>query len=163
MDQAPEQPGTAVAASSVPQAPAGNTPALEWSVNAWRQSPSRALVAVIGVGLIWGLISVLRLTPLTALVLGVTTFFFMAPGFWSSRCRVDHDGVARKRFLAWQRRSWSQIRRVRIDSRGLFVSPMLEAGLGDAARGLYLPVPTELPEHPRLMTELKQRLAAHGF
>jgi hypothetical protein len=137
--------------------------AIEWEVNPWRQDPRRALLTLLSVVVLWVLLIPLRLSPLMTAVLGIMIAAYFQPGMGMVRCRVDEQGVARRRLWAWERRDWPAIRRARIGAWGLFVSPYASPHRLDGFRGLFLPLPQDPPERRRLEGELRQRMTEHGL
>jgi hypothetical protein len=61
-----------------------------------------------------------------------------AEWFLPTRYRLDETGATRRFLLATRRRDWAAIRRVRVDARGVLLSPYPSPTRLDAFRGLYL-------------------------
>ena len=148
--------------------PPGETQAVpdvvEWTVSPWRENRGRAALALMSALLLWILAA--RLLPgeafLTSL-LGLAVLGALAPGMAPMQCRVDGGGVGRRLLFAWERRSWAQIRRARVGTTGLFVSPFARPCRLDRYRGLFLPVPRRVPEGHRLLERLRCEVTRHGL
>jgi len=148
-------------ASGPPPAGPSAAPALEWTVNPWRERPGAAAAAlVLGLGMCV-LVAGLRLPPLVTLALCVLAVSSLAPAMAPGRCRVDAAGVARRGPLGWQCRAWSEIRSARLEPHGLVVSPFTRRHWLDPYRALVLPMPRRRGES--LPAELGRRLAHHGL
>lgn len=147
----------AVDAPAPPEAP------LEWVVNPWRH---RARVA--GAGLVLAVllaVVALRLSgsALMGMALALTCAGVLSPVYAPTRYRVDADGVAMRRGLAWERRAWRDLRRAAATATGVLVSPFEKPTFRDSFRGLFLEIPGSLPGHDPLLAELRERLARHGL
>ena len=138
-------------------------PPLEWTVNDWRGSPRKSLLAIASVIAVALALFGAGLAPLNAAVLAIVASVALAPAFLPLRCRVDEAGVALKRLLVWERRDWRRIRRARLDPVGLFVSPYSSKHYLDAYHGLRLPVPSDPARREPTVVELRRRLAEHGL
>ncbi len=141
------------------------TPAtVEWTTSPWRDDPGRAAVVAAAALALWLLAAwLLAGEPLLVLFLGLAVIVVLAPGMVPTRCRVDADGVARRVLFAWDRRAWPDIRRARVDVRGLFVSPLARSSRLDRYRGLFLPVPRRAGEPGTLLETLRRELGRHGL
>lgn len=130
----------------------------------WRVSAAIAACALAGAVAMAFLVGrLLPREPVAATLLAGATLAVLAPGFLPIHCRVDADGVARRGLLAWERRSWAEIREVRLGARGLFVSPYPGTGRLERLRGLFLPLPGGLPGRDSLLERLRQEAARHGL
>jgi hypothetical protein len=132
-------------------------------VNPWRHNP-----LVAGAGLLMAVllaVMALRLAGslLMGAVLAVACVGVLNPVFAPTRYRVDAAGVAMRRGLAWERRAWSDLRRVATTASGVLVSPFEKPSFRDSFRGLFLAIPPSLPRHDPLLAELRERLARHGL
>ncbi len=146
------------------EAPAGPSAALEWTVSPWRENRVAAAAAVGCALALWIMVALLLPgEPLVASVLGIAALGALAPGMAATQCRVDGEGVARRRLLAWERRRWSDIRRARLGPAGLFVSPLAVPGRLDRFRGLFLPVPGRPAAGEPLLEALRREVARHGL
>ena len=147
-----------------PAGQAGSPAAVEWTISPWREDPARAVVAVVVALLLWLLIAwILAGERLLSTLMGLAVVAVLAPGMTPTQCRVDGSGVARRVLFAWERRSWPDIRRVRVGDAGLFVSPFARHSPLDRFRGLFLPVPRRTAGAARLLDALRQELGRHGF
>jgi hypothetical protein len=147
----------AAAPSAPPEA------ALEWSVDPWRTNPRAAtagLVATLALAVL-----ALRLAGswVTGVLLAIACLLVLNPAFAPTRFRVDAEGVARRRGLAWERRAWRDLRRAAVVSGGVLVTPFAQASFRDSFRGLVLELPPTLPGREALREELSRRLALHGI
>ncbi len=154
-------------AGAGPPADTGAEPPLEWTYNPWRRNAAGALlglalIVVLGVQG-WGFGDA-RLPVLAAVVAFAVS---VSPGFVPTRYRVGARDVARRVWFAWHRREWAAIRRAVVRPRpqvtSIWVSTEPRPGLLDNLRGMALVVPHYLPDHERLLGELRQRLALHGL
>jgi hypothetical protein len=142
-------------------APLASEAPLEWSYNPWRQDTIRAVVGSLVILLVWAILASLRLVPVMGALLMLAFAFSLGPAYLVAHCRVDDAGVGRRIVFGWDRRAWAEIRRAVTSRDGLFVSPVAEPGLRASFRGLWLPVPSG--ERPRLLPELRRRVAQHGL
>ena len=154
-------PAPAGALAAAPSAPP--EAALEWSVDPWRTNPRAAaagLVATLALAVL-----ALRLAGswVTGTLLAVACLLVLNPAFAPTRFRVDVDGVARRRGLAWERRAWRDLRRAAAVPGGVLVTPFAGPSFRDSFRGLVLELPSALPGCPALREELSRRLALHGI
>lgn len=142
----------------------GGEAVLEWTVSPWHDDPRRAALAVIAT-LLMALLAawLLRGEPVPGALLGLAVLIALAPGMVPIRCRVDTHGVGRRILGAWERRAWPEIRRARVDVRGLYVSPLAAAGRLDRFRGLFLPVPRGAGAAADLAAALRRELERHGL
>lgn len=164
-------------------APGAAEPPLEWRRNPWREDAGAALagaaVLVVLLLVLAGFARPIGAPPLTLAVLMVLLGHALSPSWWPSRYRVDARGVGACDPFVWRSLAWSAIRRAAIvsgaepgsgpparpaGSRGgsLFVSTLARPGRLDAFRGMHLPIPAG-PDGERLIADLRQRLAAHGY
>jgi hypothetical protein len=138
--------------------------ALEWVVHPWRENPGRTALAALAAAILCVLAAwILSGERLVATLLGLAVLGALGPGMAPTRCRLDGAGVARRVFLAWDRRPWPQIRRARLGTRGLFVSPFARAHRLDRFRGLFLPVPGAGSEGTRIREALRREISRHGL
>jgi len=105
------------------------------------------------------------LPPLTFLAIALAFLVGVSPSFLPTRFRVDERGVARRTGPVWHRREWTAIRRAVVRARPplsprVWLSTEAEPGLLDRFRGMGLSVPVD---DPRLLQELRHRLALHGL
>lgn len=139
----------------------GTDPPLEWTFNPWRQDYRAALVGAVVAVAVAVLVAGFRLPPLAVAALTLVFLTSIHAAFLPTRCRVDEEGVARRLTFVWSRRAWSGIRSAHLDRQGLFVSAQRHRGALTPFQSLWLPVPRATA--PRLLEELRQRLAQHGF
>ena len=141
---------------------------LEWSDNPWRHNAGGAILGIAITAavayLLWGFAGA-RL-PYAVLVLAFSVS--LSPGFVPTRYRVDERGVARRVWFAWHRRDWTAIRRAVVrgtppHSPRIWLSSEARPGPLENLRGISLHVPRYLPDHDRLLRELRYRLARHGL
>jgi hypothetical protein len=138
--------------------------ALEWTVSPWRDDPGRAALVAASALALWLLVAwLLAGDGVLSTMLGLAVLAAMAPGMVPTRCRVDADGVARRGILAWDRRAWPDIRRARVDVRGLYVSPFAERSRLDRLRGLFLPLPRRTVDPESLLGALRAEMRRHGL
>jgi len=143
-----------------PADPGAEAPALEWSVDPWRESPARAatgFLAAIALGVLavrWAPV------PLAGWALGIALLTLLAPAYLPMRCRVDDAGLGRRLGLGWERRAWGQVRRARLGAEGLYVSSLRHGGPLEPFRGLLLPLPRH--SSAELQAELARLMEAHG-
>ena len=136
-------------------------PPVEWSFNPWRERPARsALAALLALGLCVLVLSWRESIVLSA-ALCMAAVASLSPLLTPLECRVDHDGVARRGPLGWERRRWSEIRRAVLRRAGLLVSPYAAPHWLDGTRGLYLPLPAATRE--ALAPSIAPHLQRHGF
>jgi hypothetical protein len=137
---------------------------VEWTVSPWREDPAGAVRVVLAALLLWLLAAwLLAGERLVATLVGLAVLGALAPGMVPTQCRVDDAGVARRNFLAWERRGWPEIRRARLGAAGLFVSPFDERSRLDRFRGLFLPVPRRGAGAGPLLEALRQEVGRHGL
>jgi hypothetical protein len=136
-------------------------PALEWSFNPWRERPVVSMVALLTTGASAVFLWSLGLGPLATLALVLALTVNLAPLLVPARCRVDDGGVAHRGALGWERRGWSQIRRVARVRGGLLVSPFEHPRRLDSFRALLLPMPQD--QRADLTTAISSRLEHHGL
>jgi hypothetical protein len=142
---------------------AGAPPAVEWTVSPWRDDPGRASLVAIAALALWLLAArLLAGERLLSTLMGVAVLGVLAPGMVPTRCRVDGAGVARRGLFGWDRRAWTDIRRARVDPRGLHVSPFPRRSRLDRFRGLFLPVPRRTADPAALLETLRGELDRHG-
>jgi hypothetical protein len=137
---------------------------VEWTVSPWRENRGRAALALMSALLLWILAA--RLLPgelLLSSLLGLAALGALAPGMAPMQCRVDGGGVGRRVLFAWDRRPWAQIRRARVGTAGLFVSPFARPCRLDRYRSLLLPVPRSVPDGGCLLERLRREVARHGL
>ena len=144
----------------VPAAP--ETP-LEWSVNPWRHNPSAAWTGLVAAAALAVLALRLAGSLVMGVVLAVACVGALNPVFAPTCYRVDAEGVAMRRGLAWERRAWRDLRRAAAFPSGVLVSPFPKPSFRDRFRGLFLEIPRALPGHDPLLAELRHRLALHGL
>ena len=142
-----------------------STPAaMEWTVSPWREGRARAALAASAALLLWLLAAwLLPGQRLLSSLMGLAVLGVLAPGMTPTRCRVDGAGVARRAFLAWERRGWAQVRRARVSPAGLFVSPLGRRSRLDRFRGLFLPLPRDGAVAAPLLEALREEVARHGL
>jgi hypothetical protein len=133
---------------------------LTWVVRPLRDDPMRAIAAFLSSMAIVLLAARFAPSPLSAVTLAVLILVSLAPAFLPIECRVEAGGVRRRVGWGWERRQWTDIRRARLNQRGLYVSTLLNGGALEPFRGLFLPLPRAAA--PELMKELSERLRAHG-
>jgi hypothetical protein len=138
-------------------------PALDWSVNPWRENARTAVAAIASSVLLAAIVATARLPLMVAVVLAIAGVAMMAPGFATTRCRVDAAGVSRRLGgLWWDRRPWERIRLAQWARAGVLVSPERAPGTWAALRGLFLPLPPA--ERSReLRDELRRRMDRRGL
>jgi hypothetical protein len=137
---------------------------VEWTVSPWREDPVRAVLAVSAALLLWILVAwLVRENRLLSTLMGLATLAVLAPGMAPTQCRVDGHGVARRVLFAWERRTWTEIRRARVGVNGLFVSPFVRRSRLDRFRGLFLPVPRRAPGTAPLIEALRREVVRHGL
>ncbi len=138
--------------------------AVEWKVSPWRENRVGAGLALASALGLWGLAAwLLPGEPLLSSLLGLAVLGALAPGLAPIQCRVDDAGVGRRLLFAWERRSWAQIRRARVEAAGLFVSPLTRGSRLDRFRGLFLPVPRRGPGGAELLGALRREVTRHGL
>ena len=143
---------------------AGSPGAVEWTVRPWREDPAAVVRVVLAALLLWLLAAwLLPGDRLLATLMGLAALGSLAPGMAPMQCRVDGDGVARRVLFAWDRRPWTEIRRVRVSDAGLFVSPFARRSRLDRFRGLFLPVPRRDATAGPLLAALRCELGRHGL
>jgi len=145
------------------EAPAAPETPLEWSVNPWRHNPRVAGAGVVLAALLAVVSLRLAGSPVMGVVLAVACVGVLNPVFAPTRYRVDADGVAMRRGLAWERRAWRDLRRAAATASGVLVSPFEKPSFRDSFRGLFLEIPGSLPGRDPLLAELRERLARHGL
>ena len=133
---------------------------LVWVVRPLRDYPMRALAGIVSCAAVILLAARFAPTPMSAVVLAIAILVSIAPSFLPIECRVESGGVRRRVGFGWERRSWPDIRRTRLNARGLYVSTLLSGGPLEPFRGLFLPLPRAAA--PELTAALTQRLKAHG-
>jgi hypothetical protein len=148
----------AVAIDRTPPA-AGEAP-LEWRVEPWREARARALASIAITAALAGIAVRVAPAPLVGWGLTVALLATLGPAFMPVTCRVDPAGVARRVAWGWERRAWDEIRRMRLDSTGLYVSTLAHGGALEPFRGLMLPLPRGASRE--LVAALQREVAAHG-
>lgn len=138
-------------------------PPLDWTVNPWRERARAAMAAAASAIVMAALVATARLPVMVALVLAAAAITLLAPGFATTRCRVDDHGVARRLGgLWWDRRPWERIRLVQWARSGVLLSPERRPGTWAALRGLFLPLPASERSH-ELREQLRRRMGRHGL
>jgi hypothetical protein len=136
---------------------------LDWTVNPWRERARTAVAAAVSAIAMAAFVATARLPVLVALALAAAAVTLLAPGFATTRCRVDDRGVARRLGgLWWDRRPWDRIRLAQWAHSGLLVSPERRPGTWAALRGLFLPLPAS-DRSRELRDELRRRMDRHGL
>ena len=143
-----------------PDQQADGPPALEWSVDPWREAPLRAgtgFIAAIALALL-----AVRMAPapLAGWGLAVALLALLGPAYLPVRCRVDGEGLARRLGWGWERRSWRDIRLARLTTHGLYVSTLAHGGALEPFRGLLLPLPKAATA--TLHSALASTIESHG-
>jgi len=142
---------------------AAGEPPLDWTVNPWRERARAATAAAASAAAMAAFVATARLPVLVALVLAAAAVTLLAPGFATTRCRVDDHGVARRLGgLWWDRRPWDRIRLAQWAGSGVLVSPERRPGTWAALRGLFLPLPAS-DGSSELRDELRRRMDRHGL
>jgi hypothetical protein len=134
---------------------------LEWRVDPWRESPLRAVAGFVAVVALGMLAVRMSPVPLAGWALAISLLAMVAPAYLPMRCRVDDAGIARRLWLSWERRAWTDIRRARITEQGLYVSSLRHGGPLEPFRGLLLPLPRAAA--PTLHLALARAIEAHGI
>jgi len=134
---------------------------LEWSFNPWRDRPGGAVAAGACGAFACVAVASLDLPPLVTLGLGIAIVGSLSPLLSPARCRVDDGGVWRRRTFVIERRAWSEIKRCVPRAAGLLVSPYPIPHWLDRYRSLLLPIPRR--QRDRVMADLREQLARHGF
>ncbi len=155
-------PADRMPAADVVATPPGAEPALEWTMDPWREHARRAaLGAALAVGL-----AVVAFTAvgggLVGLVLALLALVSLSPAFLVVRCRVDGEGVSRTAFGLTERRPWADVRSARLGAAALRVGPSRRPGVLEGFRGLTLPLP-EGAAARELREELRRRIEHHGL
>jgi hypothetical protein len=154
--------GAAVDAASPDPMP-GAEPALEWTVNPWRQRPLAAGVALLAPFGLVALAASAALPPLVLAGLGIAVLVALRAALFVARCHVGPEGIGVRRAGVQERLPWSRIRRARVEAAWLWASTESRTSWRSAFRGLGLALPAAPAERDRLLPELKRRLALHGL
>ena len=160
-DELAPAPAPAEALAAMPSAPP-EAP-LEWSVDPWRTNPRAAVTGLVATAALALLALRLAGSFVTGALLAVACLLVLNPAFAPTRFRVDGEGVARRRGLAWERRAWRDLRRAAALPGGVLVSPFAGPSFRDSFRGLVLELPPALAGREVLLEELRRRLALHGI
>src|SRR5262249_24696309 len=134
--------------------------ALEWTFDPWPERPAAAIVASVAVAAFWLGVAALRLPTLLAVALDVIAASPLLPAFVPAACRVSADGAARRGLLGWERRRWTDVRRLEDRPVGGLLSPVAERHWLDATRAFTLPMPA--PHRAELREAVRQRWGARG-
>ncbi len=131
-----------------------------WRYNPWRERPRVALLASL-LALALCLV-VVSLGEHVLFTLGLCLFCVasFSPALTPVECRLEATGVARRGLFGWERRPWTNLRRVVDLPSGVFVSPYPRRHWLDAQRGMSLPMPAG--ERIALAAEIRRRVAQHG-
>jgi hypothetical protein len=150
-----------------PAAPAADAtvaetgPVVEWSVNPWRDHPARAVGAAVSAVGAMALASWTGLPPLTTLALAIAAALVLAPGYLSTRFRIDDLGIGRRIGpLGWETRGWARVRETRLGRSGLSIAGGPGGGALAALRAMHLPLPDA--DRHRLRDRIREALASHG-
>lgn len=121
----------------------GEAGTVEWTCDPWREN---ARVAGLSVAVAVALCALVATAHVPFLVFaGIDAFVIaaFAPAFTVAHCRVDEHGVARRGWFGWERRTWSDVRRIERLPRAALCSPYAKRHALDSARALALPLPVE--------------------
>lgn len=136
-------------------------PALQWTMDPWREHTRRAMVGVVLAILLAALVFTAVGGRLTGLLLASIAIVSLAPAFLVVHCRVDGAGVSRTILGLTERRAWADIRRARLGAGALRVGPSRRPGVLDGFRTLTLPLPGGAPA--ALSEALRRRIEDHGL
>ena len=134
---------------------------LEWSFNPWRERPTASALTLAVTAAIALFLWSTGVPPLAVVGLAMATAGSFAPLLVPARCRVDDQGVAHRGAFGWERRAWTEIRRVARVRGGLLVSPFEHPRRFDSFRALLLPMPRV--DRPHLTAEVAPHLSRHGL
>ncbi len=122
--------------------PAATTVA--WVYDPWRERPRVAAAALVSALGLCALVVAAREPFFVAAGLCAFCVAAFAPALARTEVKLDAEGAARRSLLGWERRRWSEVRRVDELPAALLLSPYPKRHWLDATRALSLPVPAEL-------------------
>ncbi len=121
----------------------GEAGTVEWTCDPWRENARVAgLSAAVAVALC-ALVASAKVPFLVFAGVGAFVIAAFAPAFTVAHCRADRDGVARRGWFGWERRAWSEVRRIERLPRAVLCSPYAKRHALDSARALSLPLPAD--------------------
>jgi hypothetical protein len=115
--------------------------AVAWRFDPRRERPVTAAAAVFCALAMCALLFWARLPFVLTAALSVVCIAWFAPALCAVECQVDTAGIARRALLGWERRPWSDVRRLDRVAGGLLASPFARANVLDFARAMLLPMP----------------------
>ncbi len=136
-------------------APAGAT--VQWVYDPWRERPGVAAAALAAALGSCAVVLALREPFLVAAGLCLFCVAAFAPALAPAEVRLDADGAARRSLAGWERRRWSEVRRVDALPSALLLSPFAQRHWLDATRALTLPVPAA--RRDELLAAVRSHLA----
>lgn len=147
----------------MPQAEQMPTEGVVWTVHPARESPLRAVFAVVAIGLAAALAA--RALPNAPAYLGplvaVLLVFHLSSFFFASHYALDREAI-RVRHLGMTRvRRFEEIRRIELGTRAALLSPFPKARALDTYRALVVPLHTAPPE-ARALLEAKRARSEGG-
>jgi len=145
------------AAMLTTDAPAADD-AVSWAYDPWAERPAIAWSAALVALALCVLVLALRESVIVSLGLCLFCVGSFAPALSRVECRIDDQGVARRGWLGWERRTWDTLRRCERLPAGVLVSPYPKRHLLDGSRGMVLPMPAA--QRDSLVARIEQRLSA---
>ena len=133
---------------------------LEWDFRPWRDAPGMAWGAGAALGALGVLLVLLKLPLFLKAALFVLIGLALEPAFFTSRFRVDAEGLSRTTRLGAARLAWAKAHRWRPHRMGLEVSAAGRAWLPGEGRRLRLFIPSR--ERARVLAALEAKRAHHG-
>lgn len=138
----------------------GETGTVEWTCDPWRENARVAGLSAAVAAALCALVAAAHVPFLVFAGLAVFVVAAFAPAFTVTRCRVDRDGVARRGWFGWERRAWSDVRRIERLPRAALCSPYAKRHTLDSARALSLPLPAK--DADALFAAIESLGAGHG-
>lgn len=138
-----------------------NERVVSWSFDPWRESPARALAAVVAALACAALPAFAGLPPLATIGLAVCGFGVFHDRLMPVRCRLDERGIERRVGPLAERRLWNEVRVARWNRGAVRLSRFRGDGLAAALRALELPLPRD--GGAPLRDAVRDALGRHGL
>lgn len=113
----------------------------EWVYDPWRERPRIAAAALVASAGLCAVVIAAREPFLVAVALCAFCIASFAPALARTHVRLDAGGAARRALLGWERRRWSDVRRMDELPAAAVLSPFPRRHWLDMTRALTLPLP----------------------
>ena len=132
----------------------------EWVYDPWRERPGIAAAALVAATGLCAVVVAAREPFLIAVALCAFCIASFAPALARTQVRLDAEGAARRALFGWERRRWSEVRRVDELPAAVLLSPFPRRHWLDMTRSLTLPLPAA--RRAELLATLHSLREAHG-